>query len=128
MHRSTVMHYQLLGSFKKCFHTQNANILCRYYSTHYQLIIHSYVNFEIEVANSFCNKRRRFIVYVTAHILKQKSLATHHRYAYLLQKSTLNNTNLIRCFCRNAITIFSNTEDGKISFLWSAVPVIKCFS
>ena len=39
------------------------------------------------------------------------------------------NTNLIRCFCRqNVITILSNSKYCKISFVWSAVPVIKCFS
>ena len=38
------------------------------------------------------------------------------------------NTNLIRFFAVNAITILSNTKYCKISFVWSAVPVIKCFS
>ena len=32
------------------------------------------------------------------YILKQKSLATHHRYAYLLQKSTLNYCELNKIF------------------------------
>ena len=37
-------------------------------------------------------------------------------------------TNLIRFFFAvNPITILSNTKYCKISFVWSAVPVIKCF-
>ena len=61
-------------------------------------------------------------------ILKQKSLATHYRYAYLLQNPRWNNTNWIRYFVAvSAITILSNTKYCKISFVWSALPVIIFF-
>ena len=65
---------------------------------------------------------------ISCSILKQKSLATHYRHAYLLQKSTLKEHKLNKVFfALNAITILSITKYWKNSFVWSALPVIKCF-
>ena len=69
------------------------------------------------------------VVGIYKYILKQKSLATHYRYAYLLQKSMLKLTQ--KFFTVNAITILFNTKyfkhRCKIWFVWCAVPVIECF-